>query len=150
MKKHIFYSASAFIILFLFSTTAFSQDATTGTGQVEVSQGTIKPWVEMDAFQALLNSTFSAAEKGDLAPIRKDSDQLTKLSISMAKSAMPAVHDNVEMRTQLGELTDRCEEFSQFVKGKNSDAEIIEQFTKLNSTYQEILALKNTQLTEKK
>ncbi len=152
MKKILGFLFSTLAVLFLFAFSANAQNKTKSSkksAKVENVQVVQPAWAEMTAFQELFSSTYSAAQKGNFGPIREQSEQLSKLSIDLAKSELPEANDNVEMRTVLGDLTDQCEELNHAVGTGRSDDQIKEQFSRLNNSFQEILTMRDAQQTAK-
>jgi hypothetical protein len=142
MKKTYSSVLSALVIMFISCTSVFAQGQTSGGTET----GT---WTEMESFRSLFNETLSAAQDGNFGPVKKGAEDLTRLSILMAKSNLPEANDNTEFRTLIGNFTDQCEQFQNLVLTGKSDSEIMENFTKLNSNFEEILKLRQEQLAPK-
>lgn len=153
MKKPLSVLLSAIVILSLFSFSTFAQNKSAKTKKstkaVVIAPAAQSEWPAMDTFQQLLKSVYTPAQSGDLNPLRKNSEELSRLSILMAKSEYPAINDNVEMRTIVGEFTDRCEELNRSVGAAKTDEELSSELTRLNNSFSEILNMRQTQKTEK-
>ena len=106
-------------------------------------------WAEKDALKQLLTSTSAAAQVGNLAPARENGENFVMLSIAFAKSEYPAVNDNPEFRTVVGEFTDRCEELWRSIGAGKADEEIAFELTALNNSFAVIEQLQLTQMNEK-
>lgn len=142
MKKTYSSVLSALVIMLISCTSVFAQDQTT-TGKEAGS------WVEMESFKSVFNETFAAAQDGNFGPVKKSAEELTRLSILMAKSELPEANDNTEFRTLIGNFTDQCEQLQNFVLKGKSEKEIMEYFTSVKSNFEEILRLRQEQLAPK-
>ncbi len=142
MKKTYISVLAALLIMFVCHGPAVAQGQTSAGTEAAT-------WTEMESFKALLNETFAAAQDGNFVPVKKGAEDLTRLSILMAKSELPEANDNTEFRTLIGNFTDQCEQFQGLVLTSKSEPEIMENFTKLNSNFEEILRLRQEQLAPK-
>ncbi|HNS12168.1 MAG TPA: hypothetical protein PKM97_06100 [Bacteroidia bacterium] len=152
MKKPISLLLSTCFVLSLISFTGNAQNKSKkskNVAQVENAAATESDWREMDSFSQFLSGLVTAAKKGDLTPIRQNANELTTQSILLAKSEYPAVNDNVELRTILGEFTDRCEELSRFIQAGNADELVSAEVEKLERSFAEITHLRQAQKIEK-
>ena len=153
MKKSLSIVLSTVVVLFLLAFNSTAQEkASKKSNDIQVGSATseMPAWEQMDSFNKLFAISYNAAKKGDLKPIRENSNQLVLLSYQWGKSEYPAINDNVEMRTLIGEFSDRCEELERFINAGRSNDEIIFELEKLNNSLKEISALRDSQGSEKK
>ncbi len=148
MKKPLSLVLSFLMIIAVSTFTSNAQNKSSKKKSATVVQAPAasqSDWVEYDALQNLLASTYASAQTGDMMAVRKNAAEISNLSILLAKSEYPAANDNVELRTVLGEFTDRCEALVNSVNADRSAEELTSELGALNQTLAEITAMRDAQ-----
>ena len=116
-------------IAFLISAFSFSA----------LSQTTKAKWTEMDDFHTIMAATFHPAEKGQLLPIKTNSDELAKKAVAWKNSTAPAGYDKTVIATKLQKLVKGAKELDKMVKSNATDAQLTVKLSNLHDVFHEIM-----------
>lgn len=87
-------------------------------------KGKFDDWAALKTFHEVMSQTFHPSEKGDLAPIKKRSAEMTAKAKALQNSQIPAEFKTASIQTHLAELTTKTEILAKRIKAKAKDAEI--------------------------
>jgi len=152
MKKPLSLLLSTCVVFLLMTFDSNAQNKSKkskAVANVESPAPAESDWREIDSFSQYLTGMVTSAREGDLTPIRKNADELTRQFIVLGKGEYPPVNDNVEFRTIMGEFSDRCEELSRFIQAGNADELVVAELEKLNRSFAEIMQMRQAQKVEK-
>jgi len=120
-------------ILFIASTVCF---------YTVYAQGIMAKWPQLKAFHEVMSSTFHASETGNLAPIKKRSEEMANKADSLLNSKVPDEFDSPQIKKSLLKLKDGSNKLNQMIKLKKStDTEITKALSDLHDVFHEIIGL---------
>lgn len=106
------------------------------------AQSIMAKWPELKAFHEVMSNTFHASETGNLAPIKKRSEEMANKADSLLISQVPKEYDTPEIKKSLLKLKDGSNKLNLMIKqNKSTDAEIIKALSDLHDVFHEIVGL---------
>jgi hypothetical protein len=105
-----------------------------GTTRMEHMEG---PWKEMNAFHAVLSSTFHPArDKKDLKPLRQRADQLAAAARAWSASTAPAPCASPDVRTTVGAIATDALAIGNLVLAEADDAALLKAISTLHDKFE--------------
>jgi hypothetical protein len=97
------------------------------------------PWKEMDAFHAVLGSTFHpAADKGDFAPLKAAAQTLADKATAWAASPAPAACATDANKQAVTRIASSTADLAAKVRSGGSDAELKAAITAIHDTFETV------------
>jgi len=97
-------------------------------------------WKEMDEFHTVMADVYHPLkDSNNLAPFKKDADNLAAAATKWAQAPLPDKVDNDETKELLTQLEDGTQKLAQAVKDGDSDEIIAAKLTILHDTFHSIM-----------
>lgn len=123
-----------FFLSFVFFVGAAAQDLS--------AQSIFDQWPELKNFHSVMSQTFHPSEEGDLAPIKNRSGEMAEKANVLAKSAIPATFQTVEIKAAIKQLKKGSKSLNKLVQNDKSTAEQITQsLADLHDVFHQIVGL---------
>lgn len=111
-----------------------AMDHEKGKGMGDMKSG----WAELDAFHALLMSTWHPAEKDSLAMARTLAPTLAASAAAWEKSKGPAACDNAAARKALPQIVTDAKAYAAVAAGKANDASVKASLKKVHDGFETV------------
>ena len=103
------------------------------------AQDNKKSWKAMDEFHTVMSQTFHPAEDGDLAPIKKRSQEMVDKAVAWQNSTAPEGFDKQKVDESLKKLVKGTKDLQKLVKSKSTDKVLTEKLSGLHDIFHEIM-----------
>jgi hypothetical protein len=99
------------------------------------AQGKFDKWPELKAYHSVMSATFHPSESGDLAPLKKQAEELSAKAKALAAAKIPEEFNKKEVQEAVKKLATDSEALAKLVAAKAADEKLKADLAKLHDTF---------------